>query len=1037
MKTVARQQPIASRKGKERAAEIPEIAVPATAPAAVSTTTRVGSLRPRRTSATAQVPAKPTLKALGKRKAEAQPRAPAGGPDPLPSATDKGATKRRGRSSKAKVEPPTQASDVVVGVVVDDEVTPSSGSAAEAAPITMDESAPSTSTSTATLPTPASTSPPSASTSALPPTTATTPSPPSSPPPVASARALPTHPAHPHAITQPHIHSPLTPLAHTTTTPPGSPPALHTRVSPPLDAVDLGPLEALVLPPPVVGAQSGSAAATATTPTSSPKPSPKEIGKDERERSASRSAHGSPVPSPPPILPALSGPAALLFDSAPSTSPSPIALPTLLPTPSFLGAFGEQGPFAESSVGQSAESQPALGMPAPVGALGMLGVEMGLSMPLPFGLGMGESPAGELGLGLQMGMGMDIAGSAMVGGGSGVSESELGFGFPAQEGFGAAYGAAPPQEVYGMDMAPSLPPQQQGQQQQEQHPDEQMQMDQQQQGMEQARGGSPTPSLRLTMKQQRKLTYTPPIRLEDAPMIQKDTGLWATACKLRVWEISRRYTPDILRSIVAEQAHDYFTAVGRFPIGYKRARRRSGLARVSAPTPTTSPTSADGEDEFMTEKTYAFELDDDDNDDEEGGASLRAMYGDEDEEMDEYDEEWDDEDEEDETEEEDDVAPPVAVGPSTADARALPLAGDEEDAEGEMEADLEAFTDPSFNAELSVPAAGATPPLRGAAPLPPPAPPLPLKEQTNFYVPIDSAAPQYWDTPPALAQGGAYGDGVQEGQAGGQQHEQQHEEHQHQQHQPPVEIQLTPAPAHAYYFPPPILPLPPPRLDSIRVGYLRQAELGAKLTGRGTPADRMRAAQWARGYAAWCAAQQAAAKAAPRNERAESAESRSRSRSPPRDAGDREDDVPMRLTLDGGETEQAQDARGGDSVQWETFLRMPFDEPASSGADPAQDEQRHQQQHHEIVSTAVPSGSRAYSTPREPGAADGAGDASAGVGSEGLYQMGMFGYAAMLGPHPWLDPSAVVPAAQGVIVGEQEGHGGAAAGTSTLSFALG
>lgn len=188
-------------------------------------------------------------------------------------------------------------------------------------------------------------------------------------------------------------------------------------------------------------------------------------------------------------------------------------------------------------------------MPAPVGALGMLGVEMGLSMPLPFGLGLGEAPASGLGLGLSglpMGLGMDIAGSSMVGGGSGVSESELGFGFPAQEGFGAAYGAAPPQEaaqMYGMDMVPSLPQQAQQQQQtseQQQH-DEQMQMDQQQQqhqqGMDQQRGGSPAPSLRLTLKQQRKLTHTPPIRLEDAPMIQKDTGLWATACKLRVWEM--------------------------------------------------------------------------------------------------------------------------------------------------------------------------------------------------------------------------------------------------------------------------------------------------------------------------------------------------------------------------------------------------------------------------------------------------------------------------------------------------------------------
>ena len=196
--------------------------------------------------------------------------------------------------------------------------------------------------------------------------------------------------------------------------------------------------------------------------------------------------------------------------------------------------------------------------PAPVGALGMLGVEMGLSMPLPLGLGLGDAPpidlallsvgVGRMQMQMSMGMGMDLAGSSVggdsigggVGNGGGMSESELGFGFPAQEGFGAAYGAAPPQEaaqMYGMDMAPTLPPQQQCQPQ-DQHTDEQMLLDQQQQqAMEQARGGSPSPSLRLTQKQQRKLTYTPPIRLEDAPMIQKDTGLWATACKLRVWEM--------------------------------------------------------------------------------------------------------------------------------------------------------------------------------------------------------------------------------------------------------------------------------------------------------------------------------------------------------------------------------------------------------------------------------------------------------------------------------------------------------------------
>lgn len=458
----------------------------------------------------------------------------------------------------------------------------------------------------------------------------------------------------------------------------------------------------------------------------------------------------------------------------------------------------------------------------------------------------------------------------------------------------------------------------------------------------------------------------------------------------------------------------------------------------------------------MTEKTYAFELDDDENDEEGRGALQSGVYDDEDEEMDEYDEdEWDEDDEEeDETEEEEDLAGPAVAGTSTADSRVLPLAGDEEDAEGEMEADLEAFTDPSFNAELSV-SPGATPPPRGAAPLPPPAPPLPLKEQTNFYVRMDSpamqmqtqmqygsASPPHWDTPPALVQASAYDDGGQ-----GDLQQQQSEEHLHQpqQHQHPVEIQLTPAPPQAYFTTPPVLPLPPPRLDSIRVGYLRQSELGAKLTGRGTPADRARAAQWARGYAAWCAAQDAAAKAAPRNEQAESAQAKEQNGSPPRDTQDEQAvDGPMRLTL-GARPLRSRVVGEGNNVAWEVFLTDPiFEEPISSSSasdlasGSARDELRRQehQPHHEMVSAPIPEGSGAYSTPREPGSSSGAGDI--GAGGEGLFQMGMFGggFASLL-PQAWLDSPVAAATTQGLIVGEQDGHGGAAAGTSTLSFALG
>ncbi len=142
----------------------------------------------------------------------------------------------------------------------------------------------------------------------------------------------------------------------------------------------------------------------------------------------------------------------------------------------------------------------------------------------------------------------------------------------------------------------------------------------------------------------------------------------------------------------------------------------------------------------MTEKTYAFELDDDENDEEGRGALQSGVYDDEDEEMDEYDEdEWDEDDEEeDETEEEEDLAGPAVAGTSTADSRVLPLAGDEE---GRRRARWRR-TSRRSRTRRSTPSSRclrALQPLpRGAAPLPPPAPPLPLKEQTNFYVRMDS-----------------------------------------------------------------------------------------------------------------------------------------------------------------------------------------------------------------------------------------------------------------------------------------------------------
>ncbi|KAF8799075.1 hypothetical protein BYT27DRAFT_6870046 [Phlegmacium glaucopus] len=75
-------------------------------------------------------------------------------------------------------------------------------------------------------------------------------------------------------------------------------------------------------------------------------------------------------------------------------------------------------------------------------------------------------------------------------------------------------------------------------------------------------------------------------------------------------------------------------------------------------------------------------------------------------------------------------------------------------------------------------------------------------------------------------------------------------------HTPSMQIHLPPASHHPHYhhhqqliqISPSVLPLPLPRLDSVRVFILRQPEMGAmKMTGRGTPADRRRSAIWDRG----------------------------------------------------------------------------------------------------------------------------------------------------------------------------------------------
>ncbi len=203
---------------------------------------------------------------------------------------------------------------------------------------------------------------------------------------------------------------------------------------------------------------------------------PKELGKAgkdkedrERERSASRSvsAHSSPVRSPPPTLPALSrrGPRFCLkvcpqattpLTPSSSASPSPIALPTLLPRvfvpwhvwryraihrgcpTTTTTAFGESRNVFARSGGCARDARCRH---VALVCLSLWDWEWAILRPLIWRFSESEGCICRC----QWGMGMDLAGSPVggdVGNGGGMSESELGFGFPAQEGFGAAYGAA-------------------------------------------------------------------------------------------------------------------------------------------------------------------------------------------------------------------------------------------------------------------------------------------------------------------------------------------------------------------------------------------------------------------------------------------------------------------------------------------------------------------------------------------------------------------------------------------------------------------
>ena len=321
-------------------------------------------------------------------------------------------------------------------------------------------------------------------------------------------------------------------------------------------------------------------------------------------------------------------------------------------------------------------------------------------------------------------------------------------------------------------------------------------------------------------------------------------------------------------------------------------------------TPSLSPSSG-RDDEFMNEETYSFELMDDDDELDGslngsvvglgGGGGLRSMedewrfegFEDEDEfeeddEEDDEDEDYDDlygDDDDDDEEDEDEVVDEVVVeGDGTGnrkkkgDVSSLIDQDQDPDAEGEMEIDIEPFQDPSFNAELSSPTSPTSPSIITSPKLKSRSKSEPQSFVSSFYIPpvpphvqhimqMQQQQQQREEEAPALvassldpstsslsspsSEGTPTFDAVdQSSTATPSNNESNHT---------PMQIHLPPAPQHPHHyhhsqliqFSSNILPLPPPRLDSVRVFILRQSEMGGlKTTGRGTPADRKRGAIW-------------------------------------------------------------------------------------------------------------------------------------------------------------------------------------------------
>ena len=388
---------------------------------------------------------------------------------------------------------------------------------------------------------------------------------------------------------------------------------------------------------------------------------------------------------------------------------------------------------------------------------------------------------------------------------------------------------------------------------------------------------------------------------------------------------TKRYTPDTIRTVVAQEAHDYYSAHG-FPLGYgsvpvRSRRRRWRKIAGGAGSNTTATAGSDSDcsssimvstpsprdDEFMNEETYSFELMDDD-DDMDGSVSggvglgvggLRSMedewsyegfeddefgFDDDDEDDDDDDEDYDDlyedvDDEVDEVVEGDGDRTKLSENRKKKGDVSCIAGGDQDqdpDAEGEMEIDIEPFQDPSFNAELSSPTSPTSPTSSTTSsksksrsksnsgvgdepqsfvssfyipPVPPHVQHMLQMQQQQQEEEASALVPSSLNSTTNPLSSSLEGtpissfDAVDHSTTTAPNDEN---------NQTPIQIHLPPATHHPHHyhsqlipFSSNILPLPPPRLDSVRVFILRQSEMGGlKTTGRGTPADRKRGAIW-------------------------------------------------------------------------------------------------------------------------------------------------------------------------------------------------